>query len=142
MSGLHKDFHGYHSFILKYVEKKYGRQFMFDGLRRIGKNVYSDVAEKLKKQGLEYFADYWKEIFELENGKFQIELEDDKLTLRVEQCPAVAHIHNRNWDISPVFCEHTRIINEEICKAAGYLCSIEYDQEKGRCVQQFWKARK
>ena len=139
MSGLHKDFHGYHNFILKYVENKYGREFMLDGLRKIGATVYSDVAEKLKKQGLEYFADYWKEIFDLEDGRYQIELSDNELTLSVQQCPAIKHLHNKGWDVAPAFCEHTRIVNEEICKAAGYSCSVDYDRDKGSCVQRFWK---
>jgi hypothetical protein len=44
--------------------------------------------------------------------------------------------------IADRFCEGTRIVNEEICRAAGYECSVRYDQSRGRCVQRFWKKAK
>ena len=137
MSGLHKDFHGYHNFILGYVEKKYGRRFMIYGMRRIGQNVYASVAQRLVKEGLTYLADYWKQIFELEEGKFSIDLKEDQMVLKVEQCPAVSWIAGKNWTLAPSFCEHCKVINEEICDTAGYECSIEYEQQKGCCVQRF-----
>ena len=40
--------------------------------------------------------------------------------------------------IADRFCESTRITNEEICSTADLKCSVEYDQENGRCVQKFW----
>ena len=139
MSGLHKDFHGYHSFILQYVQREYGKAFLEEGLRRIGRVVYAPIAERLSKEGLVYFAAYWKEIFELEEARCQIELKDDRLLLTVIECPAVCHIKSKGWSVAPSFCEHTRIVNEEICRKAGYECSVDYDQNKGRCLQTFWK---
>ena len=139
MAGLHKDFHGYHNFILRHVEMRYGREFMVEGLRRIGQNVYSPVAERLAREGLAYFAEYWKDIFDLEGGEYEIALQDDRLVLTVKKCPALCYIRGKNWPVAGAFCEHTRIINEEICRTAGYRCSVEYDQEKGSCVQTFWK---
>ena len=140
MSGLHKDFHGYHNFILQYVEQKYGRTFLIEGLRRIGRNVYAPLAERLAKDGLEYLAAYWKEIFDLEGGRCELSLQEQYLTLRVLKCPAICYVKDKGWPLAPSFCEHTRIINEEICHTAGYDCSVEYDQQQGHCVQKFWKA--
>ena len=139
MAGFHKDFHGYHNFILRYVEMKYGREFMLQGLRRIGKNVYLSIAEKLAREGLAHLAEYWKEIFDLEGGEYEITLHNDQLTLTVRKCPAIHYIKSKNWPLAPGFCEHTRIVNEEICRTAGYQCSVEYNQGKGSCVQKFWK---
>ena len=138
MSGLHKDFHGYHNFILQWVEENYGEDFLFEGLRRIGRNVYSPVAERLAAEGLKYLAGYWKDIFECEEGDFQIELADDLLTLKVNECPAISYLHSHNRPVAKHFCEHTRIVNEEICRPGGFDCSVEYDREKGCCVQKYW----
>ena len=139
MAGLHKDFHGYHNFILRYVEMQYGREFMLQGLRRIGQGVYLPVAERLAREGLAYLAEYWKEIFDLEGGEYEITLQDNRLVLTVKKCPALYYIISKNWPLAPAFCEHTRIINEEICRTAGYRCSVVYNQEDGFCVQTFWK---
>lgn len=142
MSSLHKDFHGYHNFILNYVERKWGREFLNDGLRRIGRNVYVPIAERLANEGLPFFADYWRELFEIEGGQCDIELQADRLTLRVRECPAVAYITSKQWPLASSFCAHTRIVNEQICDAAGYECRVECDQENGSCVQVFWPREK
>ena len=138
MSGPYKDFHGYHNFILTWVKENYGQQFMLDGLRRIGRNVYAPVSKRLAKEGLRYLADYWKEIFECEEGLCKIEFKNDVLILEVTRCPAIYHLLSQEWPIARCFCEHTRLINEEICKPAGFECSTEYIQKKGYCVQKFW----
>ena len=139
MSGLHKDFHGYHSFILQYVQNKYGDTFLEQGLRRIGRTVYAPMAEALAEQGLDYFENYWKELFEAEGCDVRMCREGNTLVLEVTKCPAIEHLHGKNMHVAQRFCEHTRIVNEEICRAAGYECSTEYDQDQGRCVQRFWK---
>ncbi len=46
----------------------------------------------------------------------------------------------RGYAVAPHFCEHTRIVNDAICRRAGFAASIDYDQAAGRCVQRFWRA--
>lgn len=141
MSGIHKDFHGIHSFILEYVQERYGDAFLEKGLRRIGQIVYAPVAKNLAKQGLDYLEEYWREIFEAEDGEISTRREGETLVLEVKKCPAIAHLHAKGMPVARRFCDHTRIINEEICRAAGYESDVEYDQQHGRCVQRFRKRR-
>ena len=124
------------------MEQKYGKAFLIEGLRQIGCKVYAPITDRLAEDGLRYLATYWQEIFDLEGGQCEISLQDESLTLRVLNCPAVSYIRDKDWPLAPSFCEHTRIINQEICRAAGYDCNVEYDQQQGRCVQKFWKSNR
>ena len=79
-------------------------------------------------------------MFRLEEGDFETRYEGGVLVLDVRACPAIHHMRANHYAIAEHFCEHTRIVNEAICAEAGYACSVEYDQEAGRCVQRFWRA--
>jgi hypothetical protein len=98
----------------------------------------------LKARGLAALREHWRRIFTLEGGVFSfrtLRRKGPTLELRVRRCPAIHHMKKMGYVIADRFCEGTRIVNEEICCAAGYECSIEYEQSKGRCVQQFWRKK-
>jgi len=138
-TAVHKDFHGALSHALQHLETKYGRKEMEAYLRQLGRTVHKPLAAQLKRCGLKALEEHWRHIFRVEGGKIRIKREPGRLTLHVDRCPAIHHMLDHQYAIADHFCESTRIVNEEICKAAGYRASVEYDQANGRCVQQFWK---
>jgi len=137
---VHKDFHGALSYGIDFVVEKHG----LDGLRRylggLANTVYAPLVERLRHEGLTALRDHWHEVFTAEDGTFELHEDEGVLTLDVQACPAIAHMKAHGYAISPHFCEHTRLLNEAICARAGYACSVEADQEAGKCVQRFWKA--
>jgi hypothetical protein len=127
------------SYGIDFVVEKHG----LDGLRRylqgLAGTVYAPLVNRLRSEGLTALRDHWREVFTVENGRFELEEAEGVLTLDVTECPAIAHMKTHGYRISPHFCEHTRLLNEAICERAGYACSVEADQEAGTCVQKFWK---
>ena len=139
MANVHKDFHGAMSNGLQFIEDNYGREGLDDFLSRLAGSVYRPLVEALRVRGLDALREHWQMIFELEEGDFEMCIEDAALVLRVHRCPAIRHMKERGYSIADHFCEHTRIVNDAVCRAAGYQSSIEYDQAAGSCVQRFWK---
>ena len=140
MATLHKDFHGAMSYGIQYLYEKYGEAEMLEYLKQLTHTIYSPLTEALKTKGLPALYEHWDYIFTTEGADFEIGYEkNDVLFLKVKKCPAICHIKERDYQVAEKYCEHCRIINEEICHSASYECSIEYEQDKGSCKQRFWK---
>lgn len=139
MPNVHKDFHGALSYGLQFLEDSYGSEGMRDFLTGLVQGVYKNLCEDLCARGLDALRDHWEAVFDLEGGEYEMHLENDTLVLEVKRCPAVSHMKEHNYTIATHYCEHTRIVNDAICTAAGYAASVEYDQEAGTCVQRFWR---
>lgn len=139
VANVHKDFHGCMSFGLKFLLENYGPAEVEEYLRRAARNVYAPLIESLRSEGLPALKDHWQRIMALEDADFDLRLADDALVLEVKKCPAIRHMRAHGYSVSENFCESTRIVNDEICRQAGYAASTEYDQDNGRCIQRFWK---
>lgn len=142
MPKVHKDFHGGLSYGLAFLEEQYGPEGVHTFLSGLAKSVYAPLVKSIRQRGLPALQEHWEDIFRLEKGEAEMEIVDNTLIIRVHRCPAVHHIKEHGYSLAPNFCEHTRITNEAICKAAGYDCSVEYVQDEGRCVQRFWRAER
>jgi len=139
---IHQDFHGAFSNALGYLKDNFGQDAMENYLRRIAKNVYRPLIKELKRKGLKAMEEHWREIFDLENGKYSLGYKDRQLILKVKECPAVSHILKTGYKLSDSFCDSTRIVNETICEEAGYKSSLKLGSKKGTCEQRFWKESK
>ncbi len=140
MANVHKDFHGALSFGLQFLEEHYGEEGRSEFLRELAGTVYKPLADKLRNTGLSALQEHWEMLFALEGGGAECSYEGGTLVLTVKQCPAIHHMRRQGYAIAPHFCDHTGIVNEAVCQAAGYASSVEYDQERGCCVQRFWRA--
>ncbi|MDI6828830.1 MAG: hypothetical protein QME62_10130 [Armatimonadota bacterium] len=141
MTNLHKDFHGCFSYGLKFLESEFGFSEVEEYLRRIARNVYAPLIEALRTQELSALKEHWEKIMTIEEADFDLWFEDDVLVLQVRKCPALHHIRERGYEVYERFCETTRIINEEICRQAGYKATVQYNQEQGTCIQRFQKEK-
>ena len=139
MPNVHKDFHGALSYGLQFVWDHYGPEGISDFLTGLAQGVYKTLCDDLRVRGLDALRDHWKTVFDLEGGEYEMHFEENTLVLVVKRCPAITHMKEHNYAIATHYCEHTRIVNEAICDAAGYAASVEYDQEAGSCVQRFWR---
>ncbi len=140
MPNIHKDFHGGMSYGIQYLYEKYAERELIEYLKGLAHTVYSPLIEALRTRGLPALYQHWDYIFSIEDACFEIGYqENDLLFLKVKKCPAIHHMQEHTYQVAEKYCQHCQIINEEICHSAGYECSIEYDQDKGSCVQKFWQ---
>jgi hypothetical protein len=139
---LHKDFHGALCYAIKYLDDNFGEKATKEYLVQVGKTYFKPLSEKLKQEGLKALEDHWQYIFKKENGKFRLYYEGNKLVLEVDQCPAIAHLKEKNMLYTERYCQTTVVVNKTICQQVGYQCSCEYQPGKGKCVQKFWKEQK
>ncbi len=136
---LHKDFHGAMCYAIKYLDDNFGPDAVTEYLQQVGTTVFSPLIEKIKKHGLSAMEEHLKSIFTNEGGDFTLAYEDGTLVLKVCQCPAVAHLKKIDKWFTDRYCLSTVVVNETICREAGFTCSCDYQPNEGRCVQKFWK---
>ena len=137
---LHKDFHGALSCGFQYVKDNYGYEALRDYWRQVAVGCYGRLIEAMKTRGLSALEDHLRDIFTIEGAEFELYQEGDSLVLKVQRCPAIHHMKEFGYPIAEDFCEHTRVVNGEICRQAGFEAECDYDQGAGRCVQRFRRA--
>lgn len=136
---MHKDFHGALCYAIKYLDETYGQDATEEYLEQVAITFFSPLTEKLKNEGLKALREHWQNIFSRENGKFNLNYENDILVLEVEECPAISHLKKIGQLFTDRYCQTTVIVNKTICREAGYKCSCEFESGTGKCVQKFWK---
>jgi hypothetical protein len=139
MANVHKDFHGALSYALQFVEDRYDQAGMRGFLAGLAGTVYKPLCDDLRARGLDALREHWKTVFDLEQGGYEMRMDGATLVLIVRRCPAIAHMRENGYIVAGHYCEHTRIVNEAVCAAAGYASSVDYDQQAGSCVQRFWR---
>lgn len=79
-------------------------------------------------------------VFSMEDGKIESILENNHLIFNIKKCPAILYMKDHNIEVDKNFCKSsTELVNKSIAKECGYNFSVEYDQEKGKCIQKFWR---
>jgi hypothetical protein len=136
---LHQDFHGALCYAIKYLEDNYGTESVEQYLRQVARTYFKPLTDSLKANGLQAMENHWKDIFSREGGEFELGYQENALVLKVDVCPAVSHLKKRRLFYTDNFCLTTKIVNETICKDAGFCCSCDYNSGEGKCVQKFWK---
>lgn len=138
---LHKDFHGALCFAIKYLDDNFGPESSAEYLKQVGESYFMPLSAQLKNKGLPALANHFQDIFEKENSRFSIRYENEMLILQVHECPAISHLKKNNQLFTERFCETTVVVNDTICKNAGYSCSCTYEPGQGTCVQKFRKEK-
>jgi hypothetical protein len=137
---LHKDFHYTLSLIFDFLKNNYDREEMDKIMKKVSREVYSLLIEDLKENGLDAIEKHIKEVMDLEGGQYEVEKLKDSLTFKINKCPAIEYMKNKKIDISEDFCRiSTGLVSRKIAEKAGYRFSVDYDQDRGKCVQKFWK---
>lgn len=135
---LHKDFHGSMSIGIAYLEKQFGEEAVREYLRRFTRTFYAPLREELTRRGLPALRDHFEKLYAVEESAAHIELQDDVLTVTVEQCPAVAHLRAHGYLVARLFHETTRTVNETLCESTPYQAELlAYDSQTGAGIQRF-----
>jgi predicted ArsR family transcriptional regulator len=137
---LHKDFHGALSSALIYLEDRFGPDAVREYLREFARKYYAPLREDLAERGLEAIADRLRRVYEDEGADVCIELDSDGLIVEVEACPAVTHMREHGYEVSPMWRETIRSVNEGICEGSAFDFELlEYHEETGASRGRFFR---
>jgi hypothetical protein len=140
---VHKDFHGVMSFLIKFIRENYGEKYMYGFFTDSAKYIYKPLVKRIKENGLNEMKQHIEKVFSMEDGTLEIELKENHLICKVKKCPAISFMKTSKVEIDKDFCKcSTDMVNSTIAKESGYNFKIDYDQEKGSCIQQFWRESK
>ncbi len=135
---LHKDFHGALSLAIDYLDRSYGEDAVRDYLRRFTRSYYTDVTEQIVERGLIALKEHFERIYEIEGGSVSISLDEDELSIEVNECPAISHMRERGFPISRLFVETTRTVNAALVEGTLFEYELlEYDAATGRSRERF-----
>jgi len=138
---LHKDFHGALCYAIHYLDQTFGPAAAEEYLRQVALHCYAPLLDNLKTRGLSALEEHFRDIFTREEGRFDLRYENGVLIMEVSRCPAVCHLLSINQLFTDRFCQTTVIVNQTLCRAAGFDCSCDYQPGKGKCIQKFWKSK-
>lgn len=139
-----RDFHGILSSIFSYLENEFGQAETEEILKSIYKNIYADLIDRINSKGLEELVKHLKDVFDIENGIYEINTTNNEITVKVSYCPAIKpakeYMAKRNKGINKNFCKYsTELFGRIIEEKTKYKFSLEYDLEKEKCTQKYWE---
>tara|TARA_B100000965_G_C19542190_1_gene736091 strand:+ start:421 stop:894 length:474 start_codon:yes stop_codon:yes gene_type:complete len=118
---VHMDFHGATNTTIEFIIKKYGIKIMDDIFFKVGKEVYKDLRENIKKGNIKMLAEHWDHFFGRENSEYKIELDKDQVVLTVKKCRAYEHVKKIAGFVSPNFCDQTIKTNQALSEGTEYV---------------------
>jgi predicted ArsR family transcriptional regulator len=135
---LHKDFHGSTSLALDFVADRYGEEGLTEILHGVGTRVYASIHQKLLKDDPSELIEHLAYFYNREEADFDLNVTDREITLRVHQCPAIAHIRRLGLPLSKRFCRSTTGVNAALCEGTPWATETQILAE-GQCVQRFYR---
>ncbi|NLF85128.1 MAG: hypothetical protein GX571_03360 [Lentisphaerae bacterium] len=135
---LHKDFHGGTSLALDFVADRYGEEGLTEILHSVGTKVYASIHQKLLKDDPSELIEHLAYFYNREEADFDLNVTDQEITLRVHQCPAIAHIRKLGLPLSKRFCRSTTEVNAAMCAGTPWATETQILAE-GQCVQRFYR---
>ena len=137
---LHKDFHCALNESLEYLRVNFGEPAARDYLRQFAEAYHAPLKAEVGRRGLAALREYFEKIYRIEGGRAVISGDENELTIRVDQCPAVEHIRNRGQQPSVLYPETTRIVSETICRDTPYAFEMSgYDPLTGAAIIRFYR---
>lgn len=143
-SYLHRDFHNLLNLGIGYIRRLYGPGAVCRYLRNFAVSFYAPLIEDIRHRRLDAVEESFRKTFEIEESSELLDCQrlDDHLMIRVERCPAVAHMRRSGVQPDPMFSATTSVVWSQIAEAAklGYLM-LEYDEQSGRAVHLFYEPK-
>jgi hypothetical protein len=135
---LHKDFHGALNCGIVYLRRHFGDDAVREWLRGFARRWHAPLRQRLMAEGLGALREHFEALYCVEGASVHCEQTPDELVLHVDACPAVTHIRALGGEVSPLFVETVRTVNEALCEGTPYAAELlSYEPRTGRSVQRF-----
>lgn len=140
---FHLDFHSSLNMGCHYVGETFGKEELVEYLTRFTKHVYHPVISAIREKGLQAIADKITDTYTKENALdvLTLNLSDNKLSVRISQCPAVKHLLRTGRTVSPWYVYSTTVVMDVLAQAGGYQFQmLSYDEATGAAEYCFTRA--
>lgn len=127
--------------VFKFLESQ-GEEALQAYWLEISKNQERHVLELIETKGLIGMQEYWSHIRDEENCDLDIDLNEDRLELRMNLCPSLTKVTDN--DAAPMgrYCDHCAGWVGPIMDKTGYhLVYDVIDRSKPQCVMRVFKDR-
>ncbi len=137
---FHRHFHSALNRGCHYVGEKFGKEELVEYFTRFTKHVYHPVMAAIQENGLQAIADKIADTYAKEHASdvLTMELAEDKLSVKIKECPAVKYLTGIGEEMSPWYVYSTTVVMDELAKAGG--CKFEmlsYDEATGAAEYRF-----
>jgi hypothetical protein len=130
------DFYFAVSAIFRHIHDRHGKAVLVDYWRQLGREHYASRWRAWRQDGLAAIASDWRSYFDQEpGGEAHITTHDDRVTLDIRTCPAIAHLRRNHRHIPAYFCEHCDFINSAMGEQSGHRFIRQGGM--GSCTQHF-----
>lgn len=120
----------------RHIYNTYGEEALIAYWEAMGQEYFHYLSEQFREGGLAAVEKYWREFFNQEpGGDVEVSRKADGVEVRVNRCPAIAHLRAHHREILPLYCRHCDHISRVIARNAGMGFSLEGGM--GRCRQVF-----
>ncbi|MDD5678209.1 MAG: hypothetical protein PHW60_09510 [Kiritimatiellae bacterium] len=137
---LHKDFHCALNLGLEYVRKHFGDDAVRDYLRQYARSFHAPLIRALRRRGLVALKEYFRNIYAEEGAPVRINCSRDELRLETDYSPAVRHIRQKGFAVSPLHGATEFAVHAAICEDTPFAFELaRYDRKIGRSVQRFYR---
>lgn len=137
---LHRDFHISTDLGLVYVEETCGPKAVSAYIRKFVQTYHAPLAQKIRKEGLSALKTYLEHIYAEEEfaQALHTTLDGHCLKVRIDACPAIAHMRRKGYQPSHNFIETTLTLYDELARMSGKVFMLDsYDSETGGARWRF-----
>ncbi|OGV51193.1 MAG: hypothetical protein A2X49_15475 [Lentisphaerae bacterium GWF2_52_8] len=136
---LHLDFHGASYVTIKFILERFGNDALRQVLKKMAKEVYYSIYERLKKGDTSELIEHWQHFLSREKGDFELHKHDDgTIELELRECPAVRQLKVLGLPFDPNFCLQTQLLNEAWSEDTPFEIVTEKTGE-GSCRQLIYR---
>lgn len=131
---FHLDFHSSLNMGSHYLGEKFGEAELVEYLTRFTNHVYRPVMEAIQEKGLQAIADKITDTYAKEHALdvLTLDLSDNKLSVKIKECPAVKHLTSTGRTMSAWYVYTTTVVMDVLAKAGGYKFEmLSYDEATG-----------
>jgi hypothetical protein len=140
---VHKDFHGILNYLIKFIRENHGEKHLKSFFTESAAYVYRPLIRRIKDNGLIEMKKHLEKTFKMEDGEFDLKFNNNRITFIVKKCPAIWFMKDKRIEIDKDFCKYsTEAVNKSMAGECGYNFKVTYIQEKGSCIQEYWKEEK
>ncbi|MDW6021885.1 hypothetical protein SAZ10_08935 [Mesorhizobium sp. BAC0120] len=125
--------------VFKFLEAQ-GEQALQDYFLEISKNQEKHILALIESRGLEGMYEYWSHIRDEENCDMDLDVNEDRLELRMNLCPSLSKVMDNDAEPMGRYCDHCAGWIGPIMDKTGYhLVYDVIDRSKPQCVTRIFR---
>lgn len=139
---FHKDFHSSLNMAIDYLAENYGVDVLEDYFDDYVSNVYQKTIIDINERGLKAVEDKILDTYFKEKSVDAINtsLDGNKLTVKVNYCPAVKHLKETGRQVTKHFIYSTSLVMKKLAEKTNLKFNmLSYDNETGKAEYEFIK---